>query len=109
LDPVEFPRTAENAYFIDPADLLKTERKTSKTGQTIRAIYHSHIDCDAYFSDEDIHRALVDGSPAYPETVHLVLSVVKGTVKHGKQFLWDAEKSSFREVFADLENNNEPR
>jgi adenylyltransferase/sulfurtransferase len=97
LDPETFPRKAKTAYFIEPLELLAIEKELSANEERIAVIYHSHIDVDAYFSEEDVRRAVSDGDPIYPGTAYLVLSVVEGKIANEKTFYWDPEKKSFIE------------
>src|SRR5688500_655282 len=57
-DPGNFPRNSRNAYFMDPAALLKLQKEMRAGNEEIRIIYHSHIDAPALFSQED-HRMAV--------------------------------------------------
>jgi len=94
-DPANFPRTAQTAYFIEPAELLAVHKGLRKKGEEIRVIYHSHIDRGAYFSEEDKRAATPDGEPAYGGADYLVVSVVKGKVKDANLFRWDPKKRDF--------------
>lgn len=94
-DPVDFPRTARDAYFIDPAELLDVEREMAKRGERIRVIYHSHCDADAYFSEEDLRRALFEGEPVFPGAVYLVVSVRGGRIAEEKVFSWSRKWRRF--------------
>ena len=95
LDPVSFPRTAQTAYFIDPADLLRIQKENRDKNQEMRVIYHSHINAGAYFSEEDQRIALSEGKPAYPGVSYLVLSVREGKVGDRALFSWDEASKSF--------------
>lgn len=95
LDPVAFPRTARNAYFIDPGELLAIERERSATGEAIVAIYHSHCDAEAYFSAEDVARATFKGEALYPEAAYPVLSVPGRGPIGAKIFRWRPETRQF--------------
>jgi [CysO sulfur-carrier protein]-S-L-cysteine hydrolase len=97
-DPQRFPRPARTAYYIDPQELFQIVSGAEKAGGRIAAFYHSHIDCDAYFSDEDKERAMIWGEPAYPEASYPVFSVYDGQVKGFKCFAWDEAKRDFVEV-----------
>ena len=97
LDPETFPRKAKTAYFIEPIELLAIEKELSANEERVAVIYHSHIDVDAYFSEEDVRRAVSDGDPIYPGTAYLVLSVVDGKIATEKTFYWDPEQKSFVE------------
>ena len=76
-DPERYPRKSKTAYLIDPMELLKIDRELRAKNEAIRVIYHSHIDVAAYFSEEDVRRALMFGEPIYPEADYLVLSVME--------------------------------
>src|SRR5215468_9590771 len=93
-DPVRHPRDARTAYFIDPKDLLAIGRREGQ-GYSVSVIYHSHIEAGAYFSATDKRNALVNDDPAYPDTVYVVLSVVKGKVVDARAFVWDVAAGDF--------------
>ena len=95
-DPKSFPRTARNAYFMEPREVMRALQHAREQGEELRVIYHSHPDADAYFSQEDVLQATFDGEPLHPGVAYLVLSVRKGTVAGGKTFHWDVEASTFR-------------
>ncbi|MBI3312989.1 MAG: M67 family metallopeptidase [Candidatus Omnitrophica bacterium] len=90
-----FPRTAKEAYFIEPSELLAIQKENRRQGLIVRVIYHSHIDTEAYFSREDKKMALPDGEPAYPGVDYLVLSVMGGKVSGMNFFHWDTVKKDF--------------
>jgi len=93
-DPVRHPRNSRTAYFIDPKDLLAIGRRESQ-GYRIATIYHSHIDTGAYFSPTDRQNALVNGEPAYPDAVYVVVSVLEGRVADAAAFVWDTAAHDF--------------
>ena len=96
-DPVRHPRNSRTAYFIDPKDLLAIGRRESQ-GYRVAAIYHSHIDTGAYFSPTDRQNALVNGEPAYPDAVYVVVSVLEGRVADSAAFVWDTAAHDFVSV-----------
>lgn len=93
-DPVRHPRDSRTAYFIDPKDLLAIGRREAQ-GYAVAVIYHSHIDAGAYFSPTDRRNALINGEPAYPEALYVVLSVAKGKVAESRAFVWDPRARDF--------------
>lgn len=95
--PDEFPRTSRNGYFLEPRALLAHEKKMRADGQSILAIYHSHIDAGAYFSDEDKRAALSGGEPLYPGVFYFVISVLKGRACEYRIFSWDKRLKDFTE------------
>lgn len=103
-DPQQYPREARIAYFIDPKELLTIITRAERGGGEVSGFYHSHIDCDAYFSDEDKERALTWDEPAYPDAIHLVVSVFEDEVKGHKAFAWNAEAVDFEEVQIDIDD-----
>lgn len=88
-DPESYPRDSKTAYFIDSRELYEIGSSAEKSGGRISGFYHSHIDCDAYFSDEDRERAMVWEEPAYPDAIYLVLSVRNRKINGYKCFGWD--------------------
>ena len=93
-DPVRHPRDARTAYFIDPRDLLTIGRREGE-GYRVATIYHSHIDTGAYFSATDRQNALINGEPAYPDAVYVVLSVVERRFVDASAFVWDPSARDF--------------
>ena len=91
LDPKDFPLEECSAYFIEPKELLEIDREMADQSELIRVIYHSHIDADAYFSDEDEQRATDEDGPVYPGTIYLVISVCEGRAELAKWFRWNPE------------------
>jgi proteasome lid subunit RPN8/RPN11 len=93
-DPERHPRNARTAYYIDPRDLLTIGRREAD-GYRVATIYHSHIDTGAYFSETDKRNALVDGEPAYPDAVYVVISVMEGRPAGANAFAWDPARRDF--------------
>ncbi len=94
-DPVNFPRTAASAYFMEPKELLAIQKEMRGKKERIRVIYHSHIDAGAYFSEEDRRIALCEGEPAYPGVDYLVVSVIQGKAHGSNLFYWEPGKKDF--------------
>ena len=97
-DPDEHPRTAETAYRMDDLQVSKILTATENAGGHLYAIYHSHVDCDAYFSEEDQNAAQFFGEPAYPGVTYLVISVVDRKVANRKAFCWSDDAGQFGDV-----------
>ena len=94
-DPERHPRDARTAYAIDRKEADTIYADADKRGEKVLAFYHSHIDCDAYFSDTDIAAQTVFGEPEFPDAIHLVVSVVEKNILGMKCFKWDKGKESF--------------
>lgn len=99
--PKQFPRTSRTAYIISSGDHIAVDKILRETEGRIAVIYHSHIDKDAYFSEEDIKQALYKGEPFYLDTAYLVLSVKKIAseikVTDQKMFYWNVDKRRYEE------------
>ncbi|MGH7368567.1 MAG: Mov34/MPN/PAD-1 family protein [Candidatus Rokuibacteriota bacterium] len=93
-DRAQHPRDSRTAYFIDPKDLLTIGRRESQ-GYRVATIYHSHVDTGAYFSATDRQNALINGEPAYPDAVYVVLSVLEGRAADAAAFVWDVSARDF--------------
>jgi glutamate-1-semialdehyde 2,1-aminomutase len=96
-DPTRFPRDARTAYFMDPADLVRVNR-LERDGFTLAVVYHSHPNAGAYFSETDRQQALMDGEPAYPDVVYLVVSVVGAAVEGAAAYRWNPVTRAFERV-----------
>ncbi len=97
-DPTRFPRDSRIAYYIDSQEQFRIISAAQCQGGRVSGFYHSHVDCDAYFSDEDKERAMVWGEPAFPDAVYLVVSVFGEGVRDHKAFAWDEDERDFTEV-----------
>ncbi len=73
-------------YELHPEDLLKAEREARTLERDLIGIYHSHPDCDAYFSETD----LKNSCPWYS---FVVLSIRKGEFDHANSWLPDADQT----------------
>ena len=91
-------RTAETAFRVDPEDALRLQQRLLEPGAELAAIYHSHPNAAAYFSEMDRHAATAGGAwdfPAYPD--HLVISVMDGEAREQRAFSWNEEAADFLE------------
>lgn len=88
LDPEHFPRTSREAYLMDPKAQLRLHRELDAWGGEIVAVWHSHVEVGAYFSEKDRADAVVDGVQAVPGAEYLVLGVRGGRVTEVKRFRW---------------------
>ena len=72
-DPLLFPRSSRNGFTFDAEDQFFLAR-SMENGDPILAVYHSHPDESAYFSRADEEGVSIDGTPFYPEFLHLVVA-----------------------------------
>ena len=73
-------------YEIGPEDLLAADREARARGMDLVGIFHSHPDCDAYFSETD----LKNSCPWYS---FVVLSVKNGRFDHANSFIPDLDQT----------------
>jgi proteasome lid subunit RPN8/RPN11 len=97
-DPGAHPRDATRAYYFDPRAMLGVLEEHDRAGIPLRAIYHSHPDHDAYFSQMDSAAAAPFGEPSYAGAVYLVLSVRDRKTVDLKAFDWSAAEARYVEV-----------
>jgi proteasome lid subunit RPN8/RPN11 len=79
---------SQQAYYeLRPEDLLRADREARARKMDLIGIYHSHPDCDAYFSQTD----LKNSCPWYS---FVVLSIQKGRFDHANSWLPNAEQTA---------------
>ena len=67
-------------YELRPEDLLAADKAARARNMDLIGIYHSHPDCDAYFSTTDLQNSC-------PWYSFVVLSIKKGEFDHANSFL----------------------
>jgi proteasome lid subunit RPN8/RPN11 len=77
----------EDRYEIRPEDLLAADKNARAKGLDLIGIFHSHPDCDAYFSKTDLENSC-------PWYSFVVLSIKGGTFDHANSFLPNADQSA---------------
>jgi len=97
-DPQTNPRDSRNAYAVDRKEVERIICESARANETVLAFYHSHIDCDAYFSQMDKEVQTVFGEPEFPDAVHVVVSVREGKIHEIKGYRWDGTKQDFVNV-----------
>jgi len=87
--PMENAYAGEQAarYELRPEDLLEADRQAHARGLDLIGIFHSHPDCDAYFSTTD----LKNSCPWYS---FVVLSIQNGKFNHANSFLPDVDQTA---------------
>ncbi len=85
-DPARFPRTSRDSYLMDPRVQLRVHEDLARVGGEIAAVWHSHVEAGAYFSEKDRADALLDGAPVIPGAEYLVLSVRGGKVAERRRY-----------------------
>lgn len=67
-------------YEMDPLQMLRLEQQRDATGETLFAIYHSHVASEARPSPTDVRMAFwppgeTELEPMYPETYYVLVSL----------------------------------
>lgn len=85
-DPARFPRTSRDGYLMDPKTQLRVHEEVEAKGGRILAVWHSHVEVGAYFSEKDRADAVVDGVQQVPGAEYLVLGVRGGRVTEARRY-----------------------
>jgi proteasome lid subunit RPN8/RPN11 len=73
-------------YELRPGDLLAADQAARARHMDLIGIYHSHPDCDAYFSKTDLQNSC-------PWYSFVVLSIRKGEFHHAASYLPNFERT----------------
>ena len=73
-------------YELRTADLLAADKAARERQMDVIGIYHSHPDCDAYFSATDLRNSC-------PWYSFVVLSIQKGEFHHANRFLPNVDQT----------------
>ena len=97
-DPERYPRDARTAYFIDRGDFDWIISNAHENGDDIVAFYHSHVEHESYFSEEDVAAQTVFGEPEFPDAIHVVVSIKDRKINDIKCFKWDGDTGTFYDL-----------
>src|SRR5689334_3161778 len=81
-----FEGSQKARYELKPEDLLAADKAARERQLDLIGIYHSHPDCDAYFSKTDLENSC-------PWYSFVVLSIHKGDFDHANSWLPNAEQT----------------
>jgi proteasome lid subunit RPN8/RPN11 len=91
IEAIELQNAFEGAqaarYELRPEDLLAADRAARERGMDLIGIYHSHPDCDAYFSTTDLQNSC-------PWYSFVVLSIQKGDFHHANSWLPNPDQTA---------------
>jgi proteasome lid subunit RPN8/RPN11 len=73
-------------YELRPSDLVAADQAARGRGLDLIGIFHSHPDCDAYFSSTDLENSC-------PWFSFVVLSIKNGEFDHANSFLPDLDQT----------------
>jgi proteasome lid subunit RPN8/RPN11 len=85
--PNSYTGPQEDFFVLDPQDLARAERQAREAGLGIVGIFHSHPDCDAYFSKRDLEHSC-------PWYSYVVLSIQNGRFHHANSYRPDFDASA---------------
>lgn len=91
LDPVEHPRTSRNGFQLNARKMQQAIDAAAAADERLLAIFHSHIDCAAYFSQEDKDMAAPppERVPNDPALWHVVMACWPEGMREARAFRWD--------------------
>jgi proteasome lid subunit RPN8/RPN11 len=92
-----FEGSQAERYEVRQQDLLAADVEARRQGMDLIGIFHSHPDCDAYFSKTDLQNSC-------PWYSFVVLSIKNGKLDHANSFLPDPDQTR-----ADQEEMEYPR
>jgi len=93
-DALAFPRDARHAYYMAELEYLDAQKEAEARGQTVTAVYHSHVGAGAYLSEEDLGYAEHPLFP-FPGAAQIVISVLSDRVEEAAIFEMDHAAGGF--------------
>jgi proteasome lid subunit RPN8/RPN11 len=79
LDPTVYPRDGRAAFYMNEHDYMKAWSAAQEAGESVTAVYHSHVGAGAYLSEMDLAYAENPFFP-FPHADQIVLPVFDRTV-----------------------------
>ncbi|MBX3181473.1 MAG: Mov34/MPN/PAD-1 family protein [Polyangiaceae bacterium] len=98
-DPEGHPRTGREYFKVNALKFERALAEGRAAERPVKVFFHSHLDCGAYFSEEDAASMTLggDGGPTHALT-YLVTAVDQGVVSAHRLFVWDEATRSFVEA-----------
>ncbi len=84
--PNSYTGPQEDFFVIDPKDLHRVDQESRERGLDVLGVFHSHPDCDAYFSKRDLEHSC-------PWFSYVVLSIKKGRFDHAASYRPDFDQT----------------
>lgn len=96
VDPEGHPRTGREYFKINGVRFEKAIERARNEERAVKVFFHSHLDCGAYFSEEDAASMTMGGAsgPIY-QLAYLVTAVDQGRATDHKLFIWDEGTRTF--------------
>jgi len=92
-DPVRYPRDARQGFWMSEADTQRAVEEADAAGLAVQAVYHSHVEGDAYLSETDLAYA---EPGAFPDAAQVVIGVANGEASRVALFQRDGVGRPFR-------------
>ena len=73
-------------FRIDEKEQMRIQKEADAAGLDVVGFFHSHPDCDAYFSSTDL-------ANSWPWYSNVVMSVQKGAFHHARSFVVNLDQS----------------
>lgn len=98
VDPEGHPRTGHDYFKINGLKFEKAMKLESERDRAVKVFFHSHLDCGAYFSEEDAASMTMGsaGRPTY-QLAYLVTAVDQGQITAHRLFIWEEQTNQFVE------------
>ena len=93
-NPEQYPRDGREAFFMNELDYVQAQESAEASGERITAVYHSHVDVDAYLSPMDLEYAESEFFP-FPDADHIVVAAFDRKVDSVAFFRQDGEDQLF--------------
>jgi proteasome lid subunit RPN8/RPN11 len=84
--PNAYTGPQEDFFVIDPQDLHRVDRESRERGLDVLGVFHSHPNCDAYFSKRDLEHSC-------PWFSYVVLSIKNGRFDHANSYRPDLDQT----------------
>ncbi len=85
--PNSYTGPQEDFFVMDPKDLHRVDRQAREKGLDVLGVFHSHPNCDAYFSKRDLEHSC-------PWFSYVVLSIKNGRFDHANSYRPDFEQAA---------------
>jgi len=80
----------KDRFLIDPKDQVQADRRAREQGLDVLGFFHSHPDCDAYFSATDLKHS-------WPWYSNVVMSIQGGEFHHARSFIANDDQTDKQE------------
>jgi len=99
VDPEGHPRTGREYFKINALKFERAIEQGSQAQRPVKVFFHSHLDCGAYFSEEDAASMTMGrGEAPSQDLAYLVTAVDQGVVTAHRLFIWESASKSFVEA-----------